>query len=382
MPQQNSTATLPVFAPGTHTAMDGRTMTFTADDCIDLANSYDPMLSEAPFVIGHPKLTAPSYGWAKSFEFRDGLVYAEPHQVNPAFATAFNAGSYKKRSLSIYQPDTPGNPKPGHFYARHVGFLGAVPPGVKGLPDAEFAEFAEGANAPLEFAIPWETELLTDMFRGLRDYLVEKEGAEKADQILPQWRIKSVEEIAARATDDAQISPLAYAEESNVPNPINPGAAAPGTATDLSAREAELNAREEKIKLQEKQNQDAAAAKRRTDITSFADGLVTTGQLLPRQKNAVVEVLVNLANAPISFADGATTVSKTPEELLRAVLSEKPKLLDFSEKSGAELGDPLDFADVSAVADAASAYQFEQSKLGRTVSVTDAVNHVKKGAKP
>ncbi|MGI1562332.1 peptidase, partial [Klebsiella michiganensis] len=120
MTTSTAKATLAVFAPGTHTAMDGRTITFTPEDCIDLANSYDPSVSEAPFVIGHPSLTAPAYGWAERLEYRDGIVYAAPRQVNPAFAEAFNAGSYKKRSLSIYQPDSPGNPKPGHFYARHV----------------------------------------------------------------------------------------------------------------------------------------------------------------------------------------------------------------------------------------------------------------------
>ncbi|MGM7653592.1 hypothetical protein [Serratia marcescens] len=377
MTTKTSTATLAVFAPGTHTAMDGRTMTFTVEDCLDMASSYDPSLSESPFVIGHPKLTAPSYGWAKRFEFRDGFLYAEPHQVNPEFAEAFNAGSYKKRSLSVYQPNTPGNPKPGHFYPRHVGFLGAVPPGVKGLPDAEFTEFAEGDdNAPLEFAIPWETELLVDLLRGVRDYIVEKDGAERADLLMPQWRIRSLEELAANAAaeNNSTISPLAYAEESNVSK------VDPGTASDLAARKADLDAREERIKQQEKASQEAAAAQRRTDIASFADGLVTAGQLLPRQKNTVVELLVSLANEPISFADGSTTVSKTPEELLRSVLSEKPKLLDFSEKSGEE-GDVLDFADASAVADAANVYVAEQAKLGRTVSITDAVNHVKKGAK-
>ncbi|BEO02350.1 hypothetical protein SMQC13_00770 [Serratia marcescens] len=377
MTTKTSTATIAVFAPGTHTAMDGRTMTFTTEDCIDMANSYDPSLSESPFVIGHPKLTAPSYGWAKRFEFRDGFLYAEPHQVNPAFAEAFNAGSYKKRSLSFYQPNSPGNPKPGHFYPRHVGFLGAVPPGVKGLPDAEFTEFAEGDdNAPLEFAIPWETELLVDLLRGVRDYIVEKDGAERADLLMPQWRIRSLEELAANAAaeNNSTISPLAYAEESNVSK------VDPGTASDLAARKADLDAREERIKQQEKASQEAAAAQRRTDIASFADGLVTAGQLLPRQKNTVVELLVSLANEPISFADGSTTVSKTPEELLRSVLSEKPKLLDFSEKSGEE-GAALDFADASAVADAANVYVAEQAKLGRTVSITDAVNHVKKGAK-
>ncbi len=151
--------------------------------------------------------------------------------------------------------------------------------------------------------------------------------------------------------------------------------------TDLAARQAELDAREEKIKQQEKLQQDAAIAQRRTDITSFADGLVTAGQLLPRQKNAVVEVLVSLANEPVSFADGSTTVSKTPEELLRSVLSEKPKLLDFAEKSAEDGAAALDFADVNAVAELARDYQATEAAKGRTISMTVAVNHVKGGKK-
>ena len=38
------------------------------------------------------------------------------------------------------------------------------------------------------------------------------------------------------------------------------------------------------------------------------------------------------------------------------------------------------FADASALATAAQNYQAEQAKQGRTISMTDAVNHVKKGA--
>lgn len=375
MTTQTSTATLAVFAPGTHTAMDGRTMTITTEDCLDMANSYDPALSEAPFVIGHPKLTAPSYGWSRRFEYRDGFLYTEPHQVNPAFAESFNAGSYKKRSLSFYLPNSPGNPKPGHFYPRHVGFLGAVPPGVKGLPDAEFAEFAEGDDAPVSFAIPWETEVLTDLLRGVRDYIVEKDGAERADQLMPQWRLRTLEEIAANAVDDSRISPLAYAEETNV----DPNKKTPVTAEVLTQRETALAEREAKLLASENAAKDRELKARREAIVSYADGLVVAGTILPRQKSGVVEVLLSLDSTPLSFADGDTTVSKTPEELLRDVLSEKPAVVDFSEKSRQEKGAALDFADVSAVATAASDYQVEQAKLGRTVSVTDAVNHVKKG---
>ncbi|EPA9110264.1 hypothetical protein ACQ711_001129 [Serratia liquefaciens] len=377
MTTQTSTATLAVFAPGTHTAMDGRTMTLTAEDCVDMANSYDPALSEAPFVIGHPKLTAPSYGWSRRFEYRDGFLYTEPHQVNPAFAEAFNAGSYKKRSLSFYLPNSPGNPKPGHFYPRHVGFLGAVPPGVKGLPDAEFAEFAEGDDAPVSFSIPWETEVLTDLLRGVRDYIVEKDGAERADQLMPQWRLRTLEEIAANAVDDSRISPLAYAEETNVEQKDKTTV----TAAMLTQRETALAEREATLLANENAAKDRELKARREAIVSYADGLVTAGSILPRQKTGVVEVLLSLDSAPLSFADGETTVNKTPEELLRDVLNEKPALVDFSEKSGEGDDAALDFADVSAVADAANVYVAEQAKQGRTVSYTDAVNHVKKGAK-
>jgi hypothetical protein len=45
-----------------------------------------------------------------------------------------------------------------------------------------------------------------------------------------------------------------------------------------------------------------------------------------------VEVLVNLSQEPLSFSEGDATVSKTPEELLREILSTKPAVVDFSEK--------------------------------------------------
>ncbi|HGO5402826.1 TPA: hypothetical protein ACK2WX_005492 [Klebsiella oxytoca] len=372
MTTSTAKATLAVFAPGTHTAMDGRTITFTPEDCIDLANSYDPSVSEAPFVIGHPSLTAPAYGWAERLEYRDGIVYAAPRQVNPAFAEAFNAGSYKKRSLSIYQPDSPGNPKPGHFYARHVGFLGAVPPGVKGLPDAQFAE-ASGDNGPLEFALPWEADNLASLFQSIRDWVIQETTIEQADSIIPQWRIQS---ILDSATDERKsISPLAYAEETNV----DPNKKTTSTATDFAEREAALAAREAKLAADEEVARTRQLEEKRTATVAFADGLVKGGSILPRQKTAIVEVLMNLSQEPLSFSEGETTISQSPEALLREILSTKPAVVNFSEKTGTA-DDPVDFADASALAIAAQNYQAEQAKQGRTISMTDAVNHVKKGA--
>ena len=63
------------------------------------------------------------------------------------------------------------------------------------------------------------------------------------------------------------------------------------------------------------------------------------------------------------------------------MLNAKP--VDFSEKSG-EPGekdeDAVDFADGASIAKAATAYQAEQAKAGVEISMTDAVNHIMKGA--
>ncbi|ENY6783321.1 peptidase [Providencia rettgeri] len=367
---KNTAATLPVFRPGTHTAMDGRTVTFTLENCLDLAESYDPTLMESPFVIGHPKDTAPAYGWAGGYEVRDGLVYAEPKQVAPEFAEAFNQGRWKKRSLSIYLPDSPGNPKPGHYYPRHVGFLGAIAPAIKGLPDVCFAEMATD-NAPVEFALPWEDDVLVDIFRALRDHLIEREGVEKADHILPSWRINTlVDALASKARDD-QPNTLNYAEGERIPMEI------PSNAPDITARTAELDAREQTLKLREQEMQQTQKAQRRHEITDFAERLVTAGKLLPVQKNRLVEIMVNLPEAPMSFAEGDATVTDTPEALLRDLLQTRPAVLDFSEKSAQTGSAPLDFADPHALAEAAQSYVAEQARNGRTVSVSEAVTHIK-----
>ncbi|MDL6388248.1 peptidase, partial [Escherichia coli] len=69
--------------------------------------------------------------------------------LDPQFAEMVTDGRFKKVSASFYLPDSPSNPKPGVLYLRHVGFLGAQPPSVKGLKQVSFSEQEEGV---VEFA--------------------------------------------------------------------------------------------------------------------------------------------------------------------------------------------------------------------------------------
>ncbi|NPZ24837.1 peptidase [Pseudomonas aeruginosa] len=392
-------------------------MEFTEAILQEIAATYDPALSEAPLVIGHPKLNAPAYGWAKGLEVREGMLYAEPHQVVPEFAEAANRKMYKKRSASVYLPDSPGNPVPGKHYLRHIGFLGAVPPAIKGIPDAPF-NFAEDDGAlAIEFAeAPYAVTGLTDILRRLRDFFVEREGAERADQLIPQWQLSSIEEDARRASVqdtapqasalfsepviegvDAAAASAATAEEPQGTVTPSDGASASAAEADrtshpsqqdttmpdeaaLQERQRQLDEREQLLATREAQVAQQKAQEHRNEVTEFAEGLVQAGRLLPRQKAPVIELLVSLpTDTPLEFAEGDGQVTKPAAEVLRSLLAELPKQVDFSEKSGD--GGDLSFGSAHAIAARAQSYQEEQRQAGRHISTTEAVTHITKGAK-
>lgn len=151
---------LHIFRPGRHTAMSGATLEFTAEMLAATAAAYDPAKFEAPIVVGHPATDAPAYGWVARLIAREDGLFAEPVQVDPAFAEMVKAGRFKKISASFFTPDAPSNPVPGVYYLRHVGFLGAAAPAVKGLRQPTFAEGDAGVET-LEFSTREETATVT-----------------------------------------------------------------------------------------------------------------------------------------------------------------------------------------------------------------------------
>ena len=340
-------AALHIFRAGKHVAADGKSYSFSEADVADLAASYDPQLSRAPLVVGHPKTDDPAYGWTGSLRFEGGNLFAEPTAVEPQFAEMVNTQRFSTISASIYLPDTPGNPTPGRHYLRHVGFLGAQAPGVKGLQRPEFAE----DDQAIEFSMPIGRRVnslgyyMKRLFQGLRDKTIETDGAEKAEQLIPQWCIDGIAEAAA---DDESLA-AAFAAANNTPE-IPMTQQNNGNAADFADRETQLTTRATEIEQREKALKDREDAARRTDATEFAEGLVQGGKLLPRQKAGVVELLLALpAGTTLNFSEGegqAATDHDAPE-LLRTFLADLPKRVDFSEKSGGGINDtaaPADFA--------------------------------------
>lgn len=129
-----------IFRAGSQTDNTGNVYTFTSEDVQSIAAGYSTIKHEAPLTLGHPSDNKPAYGWVKSLQATpDGRLMMYPAQVDPVFAELVKSGKYKKRSASFYPPKHPANPTPGTWYLRHVAWLGAMPPAVRGMPDAAFS---------------------------------------------------------------------------------------------------------------------------------------------------------------------------------------------------------------------------------------------------
>lgn len=133
-----------IFRAGTRPDMYGRTVTIGPADLVACAAAYDPKAGEAPLVVGHPAANHPAYGWVESLSVQGDILTAKTRQVEASFADLVNTGRFKKVSASFYDPRQPNNPKPGTWYLRHVGFLGAAVPAVPGLKQVAFADAGEG----------------------------------------------------------------------------------------------------------------------------------------------------------------------------------------------------------------------------------------------
>lgn len=377
MSKSGESRRIEVFRPGTFTAMDGNSYTFSAEDVAAIAGSYDAAAAPAPVVVGHPKHDDPAFGWASGFEVNEaGVLVAELDQLAPAFVEAVKGGSYKKVSMKFFGPTAPSNPKPGSYYPRHIGFLGGSAPAVPGLAPVEFAGPDEG-TVEIELAAP-EIEFATDyghkdtarLFRSIREWIIEKFGIEDADKAVDSWTIDWIDDAA-----DAEPSGFSSPE----PQPRTPVEQAKPQEEPMSdkdkVREAQLTAREQRLAAAE----DAA----------FADALVNGGHVAAGQRDRLVALLgaVPADAEDVSFADGDETKQVAPRALLKSLLETRPQPVEEGQivKDGAPTqrapsftvpdGYAVDKDDLAFAAEV-EAYQADHPEL----SFADAAIAVERGA--
>ena len=330
-----TTPSISIFRPGSHyPALDSAGLARTV-------SAYDPAKHEAPLVIGHPAHDRPAYGWVQSLAFSEGLLKAAPRDIQPTLKEHVEAGRYKKISAGFYHPQAPGNPAPGVYYLRHVGFLGAQPPVVKGLPPVQFAD-SDDDYVTIEFSErdPWMFRLLSRLFRGMREQLIATTDLETANRVLPDWDIQALADEAERQLQEQLPAPAPHFSEEGMTEPAN-------TQTDkeaqLAQREAKLNARESQISARQTELDTRQAEQSRQETMAFCEELVTEGRLLPRDREAMAQFMESLpTEATVTFAEGDAQVARPgqPAAFLKQFLSRLPVQVDFSERAPGTGDDP------------------------------------------
>ncbi len=291
-----------IFRAGRHTDINGVQRQFSDADLQGMAGSYDPKLHEAPIVVGHPRTDDPAYGWVQSLKVAAGKLVAIPHQVNAAFSELVQAGSYKKVSAAFYAPSDKNNPAPGKWYLRHVGFLGAQPPAIKGLAGASFGE---GDALDSAFVIEF--------------------GEDSA----PTDAQDATKPSAASAEPSPSFSAPKTTDQPSTTQP-------PEEKTVTEAEAAALKAQNEQLQkqLDEASKREAAAAQaaRTAEHTAFAEKLISEGRLPESDKARIVALAdaIHPANGQaVMFGEGddQTTLYKQLQAFLQAL----PPRVEFGE---------------------------------------------------
>lgn len=187
---------------------------FTPEFFQEVIESYDPNNFKAPAIISHDTKGIPDdklhtnkelcYGVASGLKMVGDRLKISFDKLSPKIKEHFDNGELLSVSPSFYPPTHHANPTPGKWSLRHLGFLGASPPAIKGLAAPTFSETGYNpAEHTLDFSFPGELKetgealefsifTMRSLFSNLRDWLIEKHGKEEAEKIIPGHSIENM----------------------------------------------------------------------------------------------------------------------------------------------------------------------------------------------
>ncbi len=291
---------IPIFKTGTHTDSNGNKKTWTQADLDHIVASYNPANHEAPVVIGHPKDNAPAYGWVEALK-RDGeMLLAKPKDLVTEFVEMLKKKMFKKRSMSLYPDGT----------LRHIGFLGAMPPAVKGLPDIAFGD----ANAATTWEFNETKKEVSRMFwmdwfkKKAKEEGIDLEGLPGSPPSFSEADVKKQVEDALKSQRDKMTAEFAESQKK---------------------KDDDLKVREDALRAKERQ-----AAK--DGIKTFCENLLKEGRLTP----AVMKFGMGMENfleqiagieTTVEFGEGSEKKKQTPLEFMQELLSGLGKQIEFKE---------------------------------------------------
>lgn len=374
-----------LFRAGHQVDSTGNGRDWTASDIDEIIRNHSDATA-APIVIGHPKTDAPAYGWSAELK-RDGdILLGRFEKVEPTFADMVQAGRFRRRSVAI------GHLKDKGLYLRHVGWLGAAAPAVHGLADHHFNADAEEALYEFSYEEAHRLNVVSRLFRGIREFFVERYGVEAADKALPDFAVQDLTTSATRAAVQAEeqesTTPLGATYSADL-STHSTGQEETTVAefTQQQLDDAVAKAREEERTTANTETNEFRARvqkleeeKSLQDAKQHVDALVTAGKVLPAQSAGMTEFVASLSpDASFEFSSGDESTSTNPRDFfLNTFMANQPKVAPIGKQTTAS--DPIGEDDFEAIRKRASEFQESERQAGRVITFTDAWNHAKQEA--
>lgn len=380
-----------IFKAGTHTDSEGRKITITTADLDQMVNNFDAE-HPFPYVLGHPKDDAPAVGWAGSLS-RDGdsLYVDESVDLNPEFVEACESKAFRNRSVSIMPGDD-------GYRVRHLGFLGAVPPAIKGLKPMQFNdadtdqvfEFSMDDNEKLVRGVHssgWGFNAIYRLLRNFKNKIIADEGLEAAEEQIPEYELETL----STASDELSNVPLSK-QGHMYSSPALQNQFDTDEDDDVTKETKQPKGAEVKNFSQADLDAAAAAASAKAEA-KFAhrakcEKIVATwgneGKTVPAMENGLVDFMEGLeTKTEFTFSEGTgdnvTEKSVSAFDFFEGMMNAMPNnFAALSRELCSDDSDPKGDEVVGAhdLAKRASEFMAAEDKKGRTVSFAQAIDHV------
>ena len=334
-----------VFRCGTHLDHSGKWRTFSEADIDKAIASYQS--DSAPIVVGHPTLNAPAFGWIQQFRRQGPTLQARCSRVADEFADLVKRGLYKNRSISFNSDGT----------FRHVGFLGAAAPAVKGLEDIQFAD--KGEFITMDTAETVQTE-----------QAAAQEQAEEV-QVEPEAEAKTAESEAEMQSSRADAAQKAEPEVS---------------LSDLESQQKQFQETVKKLESHIKSLENALNVEqeknRKAEFAAYADELIREGRLNPVAKTPLVCTMEGLfASDQANFAAPENSVLNSFKSFLNIALPRNPNLFIGFAAPSEDCGHSVEMLTPREVAIKARGLVDEQAAKGCCLDLGRAVRMVMEGGR-
>lgn len=353
--------------PGVHTAMNGKAYSFTPADVTAHVSAVQAQLATGympPLVKGHPKHDDPRVGSVVGVKEEKGAAWYKVDNVSPEFAESVQKGEYPYTSPALKRDKS----------LRHLGALGAWPPALQDQTPLEFGEAPESDEDLLAFGMPaewgtitgswlnelaWPLRALGSVLRNMREAMIEKDGVEAANKVLPTHNIEQFERIkipyniapeSSSATaspsfgapeNDSQAAPAvtapaddasaaATAPATAVPETGASEAAPAATATapEVSAEAVDPKVKELQDQLDEA-NRKLAQAQNEATEAAFGERLdkaTKEGRLSPVLRAKLQEHFAKLSGTEVAFGEGDPVRTS-----LESIIDSLPKVVSLGE---------------------------------------------------